>query len=106
MTPGRIVEVKVAVNTQWRREHEIGLKLSSLFNQILKGQLHHLSTSFSAQYKHNTSVNIHYIYKSMWTPFQVSGFGYFSHTFADRCIKSSTQPCNLHGKTLAVDWPY
>jgi hypothetical protein len=25
---------------------------------------------------------------------------------ADRCIKSSTQPCNLHRETLAVEWPY
>ena len=24
---------------------------------------------------------------------------------ADRCIKSSTQPCNLHRQTLAVEWP-
>jgi hypothetical protein len=24
--------------------------------------------------------NIHYIYKSMWTPFQMSGLRYFSHT--------------------------
>ena len=25
---------------------------------------------------------------------------------ADRCIKSSTQPCNLHRQTLSVEWPY
>jgi hypothetical protein len=24
---------------------------------------------------------------------------------ADWCIKSSTQPCHLHGQTLAVEWP-
>ena len=24
---------------------------------------------------------------------------------ADRCIKSSTPPCNLHRHTLAVEWP-
>jgi hypothetical protein len=23
---------------------------------------------------------VHYIYKSMWTPVHISGFGYFSHT--------------------------
>jgi hypothetical protein len=23
---------------------------------------------------------VYYIYKSMWTPLQMSGFGYFSHT--------------------------
>jgi hypothetical protein len=37
------------------------------------------------------------IYKGMWTPLQMS--------VADRCIKSSTQPCNLHRQTLAVEWP-
>ena len=26
-----------------------------------------------------------YIHKSMWTPLQMSGFGYISHTLADRC---------------------
>ena len=25
---------------------------------------------------------------------------------ADRCIKLSTQPCNLHRQTLAVEGPY
>ena len=25
---------------------------------------------------------------------------------AKRCIKLSTQPCNLHRQTLAVEWPY
>ena len=25
---------------------------------------------------------------------------------ADRCIKLSTQPCNLHRQILAVEWPY
>ena len=25
---------------------------------------------------------------------------------ADRCMKSSTQPCNLHRRTMAVEWPY
>ena len=24
----------------------------------------------------------------------------------ERCMKSSTQPCNLHRQTLAVEWPY
>ena len=37
---------------------------------------------------------------------KVSGFGYFSLNVADRCIKSSTQTCNLHSQTLAVEWPY
>jgi hypothetical protein len=39
----------------------------------------------------------------MWTPVQMSGFGYFSQTpVVDRCIKSSTQPYNLHRQTLAL----
>ena len=44
--------------------------------------------------------------KTMWTPLQIRGCGYFSHThFADRCIKLSTPPCNLHRQTLAAEWP-
>ena len=39
----------------------------------------------------------------MWTPVQIIGVGYFSHHIADRCIKSNTQPCNLHRQTLAVE---
>ena len=34
------------------------------------------------------------------------GHPYFSHTVGDRCIISSTQPCNLHRQTLAVEWLY
>jgi hypothetical protein len=27
-------------------------------------------------------------------------------SIADRCIKSSTPPCDLHRQTLVVEWPY
>jgi hypothetical protein len=50
----------------------------------------------------NTLQYIHYIYKSMWTSLQKSGFG--ATPVAVRCIKSSTQLCNLHRQTLAVEW--
>ena len=46
----------------------------------------------------DTHLHIHYIYKSMQTLLQNSGFCYFSPV-ADRCIQSSTQPCNLHRQT-------
>jgi hypothetical protein len=36
---------------------------------------------------------------------QIGGFGYFSTPVADRCIKSSTQPCNLHRQTMTVELP-
>ena len=49
---------------------------------------------------------LHYKYLSMWTPLQISEFDYSATPVADRCIKSSTHPCNLHRQTLLVEWPY
>ncbi|XP_071261013.1 CD5 antigen-like [Salvelinus alpinus] len=46
---------------------------------------------------------IHYIAKSMWTSVDLA----ISATHvADRCIKLSTQPCNLHRQTSAVKCSY
>jgi hypothetical protein len=35
---------------------------------------------FSESWLNKDMGNIHYMYKSMWTPFQISGFVYFSHS--------------------------
>ena len=52
----------------------------------------------------HTEYTVLYMAKSMWIPLQMSGFVFFNHTDGDRCIKSSTQPCNLHRQTLTVEW--
>jgi transposase len=39
-------------------------------------------------------------------PFKLVDSAISATPVADRCIKSSTQPCNLHRQTLAVKWPY
>ena len=49
---------------------------------------------------------LHYIYKCLWTHLQISGFNYFSHTRCWKVYQISTQPCDLHRQTLAVEWPY
>uniref|UniRef100_A0A8K9UZQ9 SRCR domain-containing protein n=1 Tax=Oncorhynchus mykiss TaxID=8022 RepID=A0A8K9UZQ9_ONCMY len=46
---------------------------------------------------------IHYITKSKWT---LVGLAISATPVADRCIKSSTQPCNLHTQTSAVKCSY
>ena len=50
--------------------------------------------------------NIHYIYKNMWTPFKLMDLAISATPVTGSCIKSSTQPCNLHRQTLAVKWHY
>jgi hypothetical protein len=57
---------------------------------------------------HDLALKIHtlYIYKSMWTPFKLVDSAISATPVADRCIKLSTQPCNLHKQTLAGEWPY
>lgn len=48
--------------------------------------------------------HIHYIYtKYLDTPSKLVDSAISATTNADRCIKSSTQPCNLHRQTLAVE---
>ena len=39
-------------------------------------------------------------------PFKFVDLAISATAIADRCIKSSTQSCNLHRQTLAVDWLY
>ena len=39
-------------------------------------------------------------------PFKLVDSAISATSVADRCIKSSTQPWNLHRQTLAVQWPY
>jgi transposase len=38
-------------------------------------------------------------------PFKLVDSAISATPVADRCVKSSTQPCNLHRQTLAVEWP-
>jgi hypothetical protein len=38
--------------------------------------------------------------------FQLVDLAISATPVADRCIKSSTPPCNLHRQTLALEWPY
>jgi hypothetical protein len=52
------------------------------------------------------AMHIHCTYKTMWTPLHISGFGYYSNTFVDSCIKLSTLPCNLRRQTLEEECPY
>ena len=50
---------------------------------------------------------IHTIYtKVCGHPFKLVDSASSPTPVADRCIKSSTPPCNLHRQTLAVEWPY
>ena len=49
---------------------------------------------------------VHYIYKVCGHPFKLVDLAISATPIADRCIKSSTQPCNLHRQTLAVELPY
>jgi hypothetical protein len=85
-------------------------EISSLFEKLrlreAEIQRMRVGEAQRASYTH-----IHYMAKSTWTfpsnPLQMSGFDYFvAGLVADRCIKSSTQSCNLHRQTLAVEWPY
>jgi hypothetical protein len=39
-------------------------------------------------------------------PFELVDSAILATPVADRCIKSSTQPYNLHRQTLAVEWSY
>jgi hypothetical protein len=39
-------------------------------------------------------------------PFKFVDWAISATSIADRCIKSSTGPCNLHRQTLVVEWPY
>uniref|UniRef100_A0AAZ3SDQ9 TLC domain-containing protein n=1 Tax=Oncorhynchus tshawytscha TaxID=74940 RepID=A0AAZ3SDQ9_ONCTS len=39
-------------------------------------------------------------------PFSYTPYQHSATSVADRYIKSSTQPCNLHRQILAVEWPY
>ena len=47
-----------------------------------------------------------YIQKVCGHPFKLVDSAVSATPVADRCIKSSTQPCNLHTQQLAVEWPY
>ena len=50
--------------------------------------------------------NIHYIYKTCGKPLQIVDSTISATPFADRGIKLSTQPCNLHRQKLAVGWQF
>jgi hypothetical protein len=39
-------------------------------------------------------------------PFKLVDLALSATPVADKCMKSSTQPCNLHRQTLAVEWPH
>ena len=39
-------------------------------------------------------------------PFKLVDLAILATPIADRCIKLSTTPCNLHRQTMAVEWPY
>jgi hypothetical protein len=39
-------------------------------------------------------------------PFKLVDSAISATPIADRCMKLSTQPCDLHRQTLAVEWPY
>ena len=49
--------------------------------------------------------NIYYLYKVCGHPFKLVDSAISATPIADRCVKSSTQPCNLPRQTLAVEWP-
>ena len=60
---------------------------------------------------HNLAYEVYNIHYTVYT--EVCGHSFklvdsaISATPAvDRCIKSSTPPCNLHRQTLSVEWPY
>ena len=48
-----------------------------------------------------SSWHLHYIHTFKWVESAIS-----ATPVADRCIKLSTHPCNLHRQKLAVEWPY
>ena len=55
---------------------------------------------------YNSKWSVYTIYtKVCGHPFKLVDSGYFSHTRCRRAI-SSTQPCNLHRLTLALEWLY
>ena len=52
-------------------------------------------------------IDIHYIYSKVFEhTFKVVDLAISITPVADRCIQLSTQACNLHRQTLAVEWPY
>ena len=91
-----------------------------------------LDQNKSLQFKFMFTVNILYNSVCMCTIFTTVCFHIFCHAYsiytiytkvcghpfklvdssisatlvADRCIQLSTQPCNLHKQTLALEWPY
>ena len=47
-----------------------------------------------------------FIHEYVDNPFKVADLAISAKSVAERYIKFSPQPCNLHRQTLAVEWPY
>ena len=84
---------------------------------LIKGSQHHHTyplpvTSITALLETPTSISggdshgYTIFTKVCGHPFKLVDLAISATPVADRCIKSSTQQCNLHRQTLAVEWRY
>jgi hypothetical protein len=117
--PTHIHYMQTHTNTTHFHTHHLLLLLCSLFLFLLLSILmpSHVAFSVHIYLKYLVlypctlvwywySLYIHYIYKSMWNPFKWTDSAISATPAADRCIKSSTQSCNLHRQILSVEWSY